>query len=72
MAWARWCTKLYEAVQSAPAVKGMRAPCSRTGLSDQVFRDGGRVKRPADKHGRLQGPAPPVSAKEHMNDSLIE
>ena len=33
--------QLYEAVQSAPAVKGIRPSCSWTGLVDQFFRDGG-------------------------------
>ena len=47
--------QLHEAVQNAPAVKGMQAVMQWTGV-DQFFRDGERVKRPADDQGWPQGP----------------
>jgi len=49
-----------------------RPSCSWTGLLDQFFRDGERVKRPADKHGWLQGPGATGISKEHTNGYLIQ
>ena len=37
--------QLHEAVQNAPAVKGMQAVTQWTGQLDQFFRDGERVKK---------------------------
>jgi hypothetical protein len=63
--------QLHEAVQSAPAVKGMQA-VMQVGpaywISSAAMVDGSKA---ADDQGWLQGPGAPVSAKEHMNDYLI-
>ena len=64
--------QLHEAVQSAPAVKGMQAVTQWTGQLDQFFRDGERVERPADDKGWPQGPGATGISKEHMNDYLIQ
>jgi hypothetical protein len=64
--------QLYEAVQSAPPSKEHTPLCGWAGLLDQFFRDGRRVKGQLTITAGCRTPAPPVLAKEHMNDYLIQ
>jgi hypothetical protein len=60
-------------VQSAPAVKGMQAVMQPDRPIGSGLPRRWTGQRPADDHGRLQGPgATPVLAKEHTNDYLTQ